>query len=126
VAVAERIIEAIKRIIARISKIALWPLTILTANVKRANRKTIRRAIRNRSRPLFLFALLWFPTLSVGALVWAIISIHEKPNYPWPIFGIALIALKKVLMLIAYGLDEALRITRALRIYRRFTETVCA
>jgi hypothetical protein len=53
--------------------------------------------MRSRNRSLFLFALSWFPALRFGSLVLAIIIIREKPSdYPWPIFGIALIAAKKV------------------------------
>lgn len=113
--------RAITSIAARISQIALWPLAMLDAAVKRANRKTLRRAIRDRSRPLFLFALLRFPAVSAGALTWAIFSIHEKTDYPWPILGAALIVTKKVLVLVLYALDEVLRVRKALRVYRRVT-----
>ena len=41
--------RAIVRLATRIRQIALWPLAMLDAVVKRANRKTLRRAIRDRS-----------------------------------------------------------------------------
>ncbi|WP_156918407.1 hypothetical protein [Bradyrhizobium sp. Cp5.3] len=97
------------------SQIAVWPLALLDAAVKGANRKTMRCAIRDRSRPLFLFALLRFPAVSAGALALAIFSVHVKPDHPWPIFGMALIVVNKVLALANYLLDEGLRVRRALR-----------
>jgi hypothetical protein len=96
-AAAKRTIEAAKRIFERISNIALWPLNRLVMSAKRANRKTIRWAVRKRNRPLFLFAILWLPTLTAGGFVWAVISMHVKPDDPWgPIGGLILLAINKV------------------------------
>jgi apolipoprotein N-acyltransferase len=116
-AAAKRTIEAAKRITARISNIALWPLAILIATVTKANRRTIRWAIRHRNGTVFLVAILWFPTLTIVGLVWAIASIHEKPNDLWPLLGVILVGVKKALALIAYGLEQATLIRKALRLY---------
>jgi hypothetical protein len=71
--------------------------------------------------------MLWLPTVSVGGFVWAIMSIHAKPDTPWgPIAGIILIALNKVGALIVYVLDEWMRLKRALRVYRRLTSATRA
>jgi hypothetical protein len=112
--------KAIGRLAARIFQIALWPLAMLDAVVRRANRKIIRRALRGRSRPLFLFALLRFPVVSVGVLVWAVFAVlvKEHPSPTWG--GLAVLFVNKLLVLANRLLDEVIRVRRALRVYRRF------
>jgi apolipoprotein N-acyltransferase len=112
-------IAASKRIIAKISSIILWPLTMLAANIARANRKIIRRAIRWRSGPAYLVAIFWFPTMTVAGLAWAIASVHEKPDDLWPVLGAIVLVVKKVMAIVAYVVEQAERAVRALRHYRR-------
>jgi hypothetical protein len=123
----KRTFEAIKRVFTRISNVALWPLSILTAKVKKANRDTMRYAIRTRDKPLLLFAMLRFPALTFGALGWAIFSAHVKPDDVWgPVIGLALLVAKKILALLYYALEEAYKVRRALRMYRRITRAARA
>lgn len=112
-------IAASKRIIARVSSIALWPLTMLAANIARLNRKIVRWAIRRRCGPAYLVAMFWVPTITVAGIVWAIAYIHQKPNVPWPALGVVLVIVKKVLALVAYILEQAKRSIKAMRLYRR-------
>jgi len=112
-------IAASKRIIARISSIILWPLTMLAANIARANRKIIRRAIRWRSGTAYLVAIFWFPTMTVAGLAWAITSAHEKPDDLWPVLGAIVLVVKKVMAIVAYLAEQAGRSVRALRHYHR-------
>jgi hypothetical protein len=49
--------------------------------------------------------------------VWAIASIHEKPDDLWPLLGAILKGVKKALALVAYALAQATRIRTALRLY---------
>src|SRR5260370_17854180 len=112
-------IAASKRIIARISTIILWPLTILVANIARANRKIIRRAIRWRSGSAYLVAIFWFPTMTVAGLAWALVSVQEKPDDLWPVFGAIVLVVKKVMAIVAYLAEQATRSFNPLRHYRR-------
>lgn len=126
-ATTKRIIEEAKRIFTRISNIVLWPLSILTAKLKKANRNTMRYAIRTRDKPLLLFAMLRFPALTFGALTWAIFSVRVKPDDAWgPVMGLAFLLAKKIMALLLYALDEAYRIRKALRMYRRITRAARA
>jgi hypothetical protein len=108
------------RLTARIFQIALWPLAKLDAVARRANRKTIRSALRDRSRPLFLFALLRFPAVSLGALVCAVVAVLTKDHSSLTWGGLAVLFVNKLLVLANRLLDEVIRVRRALRVYRRF------
>jgi hypothetical protein len=116
----EQMIAAAKRIIARISSIIFWPLNMLAKSVTKANKRMIRWAIRRRVGFMYLFAIFWFPTLTVCGLIWALLSVHEKPDDAWgPVAGIILVILKKVLALISYVIDQLRRSLKAIRNYRR-------
>jgi len=87
----------------------------------------MRYAIRTRDKPLLLFAMLRFPALTFGALAWAIFSVRVKPDDVWgPVIGLALLVAKKIMALILYALDEAYRVRKALRMYRRITRAARA
>jgi hypothetical protein len=117
------IIAAAKNTVARISSIILWPLNILAKRKARANRKIIRWAIRKRSRTVYLAAVLWFPILTVAGIVWALMSIHEKPSDTWPTLAavsLFAIAAKKVLSIFYYLIVvEGDKLLKAFRLYRR-------
>ena len=118
----KRAIDAIKRMFARTSNIALWPLNILAKKVKRTNARVMRYAISARNKPLFLFAMLWFPTLMFGFLAWGLYSVPIKSDPAWgPIEASIVWFTKKVLTPILFVLREALPIRRALWMYRRLT-----
>jgi len=112
-------IAAIKRTHAKLSRIALWPLAKLTANITRANRKIIRRAIRRRSGAAYLFAIFWFPTMTAAGIIWAVLSIHQKPDDLWPMLGVILLVAKKVMALLVFIAQQAAQNVKALYYYRR-------
>src|SRR5262249_21377092 len=93
-----------------------------TRKARRANRKVVRWAVRHRNKPVFLFALLWLPSLSVVGLVLAIMSIRADPNaIGGPLVGVILLTLNKVGALLVYLLEEWMRLKKALRMYNRLT-----
>jgi hypothetical protein len=126
-AAIKTIVKAAKRIFVRVSNIALWPWNMLVKKVKRTNVRTMRYAISARSKPLFLFAMLWFPTLMFGALAWGIFSVPVKADDAWgPVAGLILKVIKNIGTLVVFVLREALPVIRGLRIYRRLTRAKCA
>lgn len=81
----------------------------------------MRYAISARDRPLFLFAMLWFPTIMFGVVAWVLISAPIKTDELGPVVNFILWFTKNVLTLILFLLREALPVRRALRMYRRLT-----
>jgi apolipoprotein N-acyltransferase len=108
-------IATAKKIIARASSI----ITMLANSVARANRRTIRWAIRKRAGVVYLAAIFWFPVLTIAGATWALVSVHEKPNDLWPIVGVTFLIVKKVMALLYYSLDQGERTIKAFRLYRR-------
>lgn len=105
--------------LAKISSILSWPLTMLAASVARANRAIIRWAIRRRLGLMYLAAIFWFPTLTVAALTWALVSVHIKPGDAWPAVSLALLVTNKFLAIVWYLTQQYERIIKAVRHYRR-------
>jgi hypothetical protein len=112
---------AIKKAVAMASRIALWPLTILATKINRANRKMIRWAMRHRSRPVYLFAILWLHTTIVGLLVWGLIAVPPQPHPDMLVPAMAgiFVVAKKLLALVVYLVEEGIKIAGWLRHYRR-------
>jgi hypothetical protein len=115
-------IATIKKIVARLSNIVLWPLNVLAKRVKRINVIVMRYAIRARNRTLFLSAMLWFPVISFGLLAWGLYTVPIKPDPAYgPVEAAIFWFVKNMGPLIIFVLKAAIPIRKALSMYRRLT-----
>lgn len=112
-------IAAARRTLAKISSIVFCPITMLANSVVMTNKRVIRWAIRRRAGWAYLSAIFWFPVLTVAGLTWALVSIHEKPDKLSPTVGVVAILAKKFLAIVWYLVQQAERVFKALRYYRR-------
>jgi hypothetical protein len=113
----------IARIFARISSIILWPLTFLARRVTKANRRTIRWAIRKRYGAAYLAVIFWFPALTLAGLIWALVSVRVKPSDLGPtlaVVSVIFVFAQKLLAIVHYlVVVQGDRTIKALRHYRR-------
>jgi hypothetical protein len=73
-------IDAAKRIIARMSSIIFWPFNILTRRVAKANRRMMRWAVRHRIGAVYLIALFWLVSGFLGNVgMQAVLKTMENP-----------------------------------------------
>jgi hypothetical protein len=73
-------VSAIRNSLAAISAIALAPLNMLAKKVAKANLKMVRWAVRHESRAVYLLAVLWVPTLTVGLFGFLLASTLGKTD----------------------------------------------
>lgn len=97
----------------------LWPFIMLAMKTTQANRAMIRWAVRNRAGPIYVFAIFWAPSLTLGLLIWALISAHVSPGTAWPLLTIILFLINKTLALLYFLMQQASRMSKAVRHYRR-------
>lgn len=116
----EELIATAKKITDTTVSITLWPLAMLIAKVKKANRTIIRWAIRHRCKPAYLFVIFWFPSLSLTLLLWAIAAIppQESTVVSATVMTILLVT-KKLGVLALYFLEEGTRVKGLIKHYRR-------
>ncbi len=95
-ATAKGMIATIKNAVAAISKIVLWPLTMLAKSVTKANRHMIRWAFRHDSRAAYLLAIFWAPALIVAGVIWLAVAMPPKPA-TLLVFGISIFVPNKAL-----------------------------
>jgi hypothetical protein len=112
-------IAAARKIVAKISSIIRWPLTMLTASVVKANKRMIRWAIRKRAGWAYLLAIFWFPALTATGLIVAVFSVRQNPTEAWPVAGVAIVFVNKFLAIVLYALQQSERTVKAARHYRR-------
>lgn len=74
-------IALIKRTIRATVTTALWPITTLIANAKRANKRAVFWALRHGKPLAYFSATLWPSLIPITIAVWVALTVGPPDNY---------------------------------------------